>query len=88
VADSLSWYLYNTLPIEKKVLETIEHTPKTVATTIRLEIEESIVKKILEGYQADKWCAKLRMNLKSHEEVQEDLETKLLFIKDCLVILR
>jgi len=50
VVDSLSQYLYNILFIEKKVPVTIEYTSKIIATTMRLEIEKSIVKKILEEY--------------------------------------
>jgi len=39
--------------IEKRVLATIEYTSEIVVIIIRLEIEESMVKKILKGYQAD-----------------------------------
>ena len=36
---------------------------------MRLEMNQSIVKEILEEYQVNNWCTKLRKNLKLHKEV-------------------
>jgi len=59
-----------------------------IAATLELKTDKFLLKEIVKGYSADKWCVKLSDNLASFKGARQDPETKLLFLKDRLIIPR
>ena len=81
----MSQYPHHSPILEAPTTTTTHNLIKIIVAILELKTNESLLKEIMKGYSTDKWCVKLRDNLASFEGARQDLETKLLFLKDRLI---